>query len=530
MHISSTAKDGLSWIDCASLLGYLALVFAFGLSFYRRRSSVGEYFIASRQIPTVIVVMGLSAALLSGISYLGVPSYSFRVNLVPAATLFAAPLAFIIVSRAILPFLFKLEVVTAYEYLERRFGPSVRLLASLLFLTSRMLWLTLVTYGPTVALKTIVPIKLPLAVQSAFRGIHVDPAIGFWVLAIGIAGTIFTMLGGMRSVMWTDSLQFLVLMAGLVGMLWLALDRSGLSLAAAWDVAGQDGHTRLFDFRFDWKEGTFWAAITGGLFLYLADFGADQLAVQRYLAAKSMQAAQASALLTLAVSIPISIILFVVGLVLFAFYKAHPSPELTALMQKTPDVLVPWFYRFEMPPGLAGLMLGTILTATTSCLTAGLNSLSASTSIDLYQARFAPRASSAELVRFGRWATVVWGAVICVAAFYVGNLGAGLMELSWMFLGLSATFNIGIFLCAVFLPWVGVRALWCGVAAGAAVSATIVLLGFHWLWYYSLGAVSIMVVAGLSGFLLPRPSASATDGLTYWSRGRTMRSLDDVSV
>src|SRR4051794_8069296 len=108
--MTSTVKDGLSWMDCASLAGYLVLVFAFGLSFYRRRSTVGEYFVASRQIPTVIVVIGLSAALLSGISYLGVPSYSFRVNLVPAATLFAAPLAFVIVSRAILPFLFKLEV------------------------------------------------------------------------------------------------------------------------------------------------------------------------------------------------------------------------------------------------------------------------------------------------------------------------------------------------------------------------------------------------------------------------------------
>jgi hypothetical protein len=99
-----------------------------------------------------------------------------------------------------------------------------------------------------------------------------------------------------------------------------------------------------------------------------------------------------------------------------------------------------------------------------------------------------------------------------------------------MFLGLSATFNIGIFLTAVFLPWVGTRALWCGVAAGTVSSTIIVLLGFHWLWYYSLGAISIMLVAGLSGFLLPQPPASATEGLTYWSRGRGMRSSDGVKV
>ncbi len=519
----SISAGRLPWIDGAVLAAYLVVIISIGLSFYRRKSDVREYFVASRQLPMPIVVMGLAAALLSGISYLGVPSYSFRVDIVPAATLLAAPLAFFIVSRALLPFFFKLEVVTAYEYLERRFGPSVRLLASVLFLASRMLWLTLVSYGPAVALKTILPISPPAPVEAAFRWLHIDPAIGFWVFAIGLAGTIYTMVGGMRAVMWTDSIQFVILFAGLVGMLWLAVHRSGASLSQVWEIAHRAGRTRLFNFAFSWTEGTFWAAITGGLFLTLGDFGTDQLAVQRYLAAKSMKEAQGSAMLSLVVNVPIMLILYAAGFVLFVFYSLRPNPELAALMQKTPDVLLPWFYRYEMPPGVAGLMLGTILTATMSCLTAGINSLSASTSIDLYQARFAQRASSSELVRFGRRATVVWGAVISIAAAYVGNLGAGLMELSWILLGLSATLNIGIFLCAIFLPRVGTAALWCGITAGAVVSTIIVVLGFHWLWYYSLGALSMMLVASSAAILLPHPQQSATEGLTYWSRARQMQ-------
>ena len=97
------------------------------------------------------------------------------------------------------------------------------------------------------------------------------------------------------------------------------------------------------------------------------------------------------------------------------------------------------------------------------------------------------------------------------------------MELSWIFLGLSATLNIGVFLTAIFLPWVGTRALWCGAVAGLAVSVVIVTLGFHWLWYYSFGALSLMLVAGVAGLVVERPSAQAVDGLTYWTRQRKLQ-------
>src|SRR5438552_4246953 len=111
----------LSWIDYAVLLGYVAIIFAIGSSFYRKHTDVRDYFVASREIPTFVVVIGLAASLMSAISYLGIPSYAYRINLVPAATLIAAPIALFIVAKALLPFYFKLNVLTSYEYLERRF-------------------------------------------------------------------------------------------------------------------------------------------------------------------------------------------------------------------------------------------------------------------------------------------------------------------------------------------------------------------------------------------------------------------------
>lgn len=516
----------LSGIDYVVLLGYVTVIFVIGSSFYRTHSDVKDYFVASREIPTLVVVIGLAASLMSAISYLGVPSYAYRVNLVPAATLIAAPIALLIVAKALLPFFFKLNVVTSYEYLERRFGYSVRLLASCLFLLARMLWLTLVSYGPAVALKATIPVSLPAAVQSAFRHLHIDPVIGFWVLALGTIGTVYTMLGGMRALMWTDLLQFLILFGGLLGALFVVFRGTGLDAAGAWSLARRAGRTQLFDFRLNWSEGTFWAALVGGVFLWLGDFGVDQLAVQRYLSARSLRQSQHSVLISFLVNMPLTLLLYAMGIVLFAYYTTFPDPALNRLMQQNPDVLLPFFYLRSMPPGVLGLMLATILAATMSCLTAGINSLSASTVLDIYSRRAARRGGGASLVTAGRWATILWGVVITVAASYVGNIGGGLMELSWTFLGLSATLNIGIFLTAIFLPWVGTRALWCGAAAGLAVSVGIVVRGFHWLWYYSFGALSLMLVAGVAGLLMQRPGAQAIDGLTYWTRRRELRSTD----
>jgi len=515
--------SALSLVDIVVLLGYIGIVFALGSAFYRKHSDASDYFVASREIPTFVVVIGLAASLMSAISYLGIPSYAYRINLVPAATLIAAPIALLIVAKALLPFFFKLNVLTSYEYLERRFGYSVRVLASCLFLIARMLWLTLVCYGPAVAMKITVPISLPSSVRDGFRILHIDPAIGFWVFTLGAIGTGYTMLGGMRALMWTDLLQFVILFGGLVGALFVVLHGTGLTVAGVWSLASTAGRTQLFDFNLNWREGTFWAALLGGVFLWLGDFGVDQLAVQRYLSAKSLRQSQHSVLISLLVNLPLSLLLYAIGIVLFAYYRTFPDPALDQLMQRNPDVLLPFFYLHRMPPGVLGLMLATILAATMSCLTAGINSLSASSVIDLYGHHAGGGGAPPSLVTVGRWATVFWGAVITIAASYVGNLGGGLMELSWIFLGLSATLNIGIFLTAIFLPWVGTRALWCGAVAGLAVSVGIVTLGFHWLWYYSFGALSLMLVAGVVGLFVERPSTRAVDGLTYWTRQRKLQ-------
>ncbi|MCI0621477.1 MAG: sodium/solute symporter [Acidobacteria bacterium] len=511
-----------------TLGGYIFAMVAIGAAFYRKESSLSEYFVASRQIPTIVVVLGTSAALLSGISYLGIPSYAYRVNLIPFATVLGMPIALLILSHILLPFFFKLEVVTVYEYLERRFDPSIRLLSSILFLLTRMAWLALLTYGPALVLKVATPVPIPSWALKTTELLGLDPQIAIWVLVVGISCTFYTVLGGMRAVMWTDVAQFLLLFGGLVVALGYAISQVDGGAVQAWQIAHQAGRTRIFDFSFSWTNGTFWAAMIGGVFLWLGDMGTDQLTVQRYLSAKSLRHSQQGVFFQMLLQPPVLFLLYGVGLALFAYYQQHPDLTVQNIVNKSPDALLPLFYLQHMIPGLTGLMLAAILAATMSSLTAGINSLSAATVVDLYRRHLAPASSPEQSVKIGRLTTVAWGLQITLLALYIDRLGQGLMEMSFTFMGLTATLSIGIFLTAIFLPQVNTRSLWIGVVAGTGMTIMAVANGFHWLWYYPIGATSLFTVAGLMGLFSERPPPHSISGLTYWTRDHPLLPLQET--
>jgi solute carrier family 5 (sodium-coupled monocarboxylate transporter), member 8/12 len=512
----------LHWLDYLTLGGYILAMVVIGAAFYRKESSVSEYFVASRQMPTLVVVLSVSAALLSGISYLGTPSYAYRVNLIPFATILGMPIALLILSHVLLPFFFKLEVVTVYEYLERRFDPSIRLLSSILFLISRMAWLALLTYGPALVLKVATPLPIPSWCLKTSELFGLDPQIAIWVLVVGISCTFYTVLGGMRAVMWTDAAQFLLLFGGLVVALGYAISQVDGGAIQAWRIAHEAGRTRIFDFSFSWTDGTFWAAMIGGIFLWLGDMGTDQLTVQRYLSAKSLRHSQQGVFFQMLLQPPILLLLYGVGLALFAYYQQHPDLMVQNILDESPDALLPLFYLQHMIPGLTGLMLAAILAATMSSLTAGINSLSAATVVDLYRRHLAPAASTEQSVKIGRITTIAWGLQITLLALYIGRLGQGLMEMSYTFMGLTATLSIGIFLTAIFLPQVNTRSLWIGVAAGTVMTIIAVANGIHWLWYYPIGAASLFIVAGLTGLFSEAPPLHSISGLTYWTRHQSL--------
>jgi sodium-coupled monocarboxylate transporter 8/12 len=292
----------------------------------------------------------------------------------------------------------------------------------------------------------------------------------------------------------------------------------------AWRIAHEAGRTQVFDFSLSWQEGTFWAAAIGGIFLWLGDMGTDQLSVQRYLSARSLSHGQRGVVYQILLQPFVSFLLFAVGLALFAYYHQHPDLTVQKTLKQFPDALLPLFFLQHMPPGITGLMLAAILAATMSSLTAGINSLSAATVVDLYRRHINPASSAEKSVKIGRMTTMMWGLLITLQALYVGRLGQGLTEMSYTFLGLTATLSIGVFLTAIFLPQVSTRSLWIGLGFATVITTAAVVGGVHWLWYYPLGAVSLFVFAGMTSRFSTPPPARSISGLTYWTKDQPVLS------
>src|SRR5690349_6732683 len=287
---------------------YLLLTSGVGLLFARQKDTK-EYLLANRSMGYIIVGVSVLAAFFSGISYLAYPSeiYSHGIGFFFAGVSFliATPLTTII----FLPFYCRSRFYTAYQYLEQRFAVQVRVLASSLFIVQVLIRLALATYAPALALEQVT--GLP---------------IWFTILCTGILTTCYTAFGGIKAVIWTDVMQFVVLMGGQLLILLVAVAHVPGGIQSVFEIARDNGkfHVSL-DFNPNVRI-TLWGALLGGTFLNLVQMAADQIAVQRYLTATSLREAQRALWLKLGLIMPVLVTFALTGLVLFAFYHTRGDP------------------------------------------------------------------------------------------------------------------------------------------------------------------------------------------------------------
>lgn len=351
------------------------------------------------------VAISLVAADMSAISYMGAPAWTFQHNLELVWSswtyLFVAP----IVMFLFMPFYSRFNFYTAYEYLERRFDLKTRLLGSVLFLLVRGSHVAIVIYAPSLILSLIT--GLPLA---------------GCVLIMGGCTTLYTTLGGMKAVIWTDVMQFTILIAGLCAVVWLSVARIPGGLHTVYSIAGDAGRLSLFNFSTDLSQiTTFWAAAIGGGFMALSTLGTDQAYLQRYFTTKNLKEGQRSILLDALIIVPVSLMLYSVGPVLYTFYHFHPH-ELAGLPNM--DALLPFFVVNELGGWFSGLVIASIFAASMAVMSAGINALTTATTMDFYKRLIRPDCSDAETVLVGRLGTIGWGAAATLAALFAHRLGS----------------------------------------------------------------------------------------------------------
>lgn len=301
-------------LDWAVVAAYLTWVIWDGLRQARRSKDVEGYLLASRSLPWWLVGLSVMATQLSAITMIGTTGQAYANGMRFLQYYFALPIAMIILSVTLVPFFHRANVFTAYQYLETRFDSKVRTFTALLFLFSR-------------SLSTAVVISAPAVVMSVILGLNVTVTC----LLIGLPTTVFTMFGGVRAVAYTDVKQMFAVIASLVTaviVLMLGLPHS-VSVGDALRVAGTTGRLQIFDFRLDFHEQyTFWSGTVAALFLYLSYFGTDQSQVQRYLAAKSVDEARSSLMVSAFWKIPLQALVLIVGVFMFTFYLFSQPPML----------------------------------------------------------------------------------------------------------------------------------------------------------------------------------------------------------
>jgi SSS family solute:Na+ symporter len=301
----------LDWLVVAA---YLVWVVADGLKRTKASDEVKGYFLANRSLPWWAVGLSVMATQLSAITLVGTTGQGYRDGLRFVQFYFGLPIAMLILSVTVVPFFHRANVYTAYEYLEQRFDAKTRTLTSLLFLLSRGLSCGVIVAAPAVILSIVLGWNLTVT-----------------VLAIGLPTAVYTMLGGVQAVTWTDVKQMAVIVAGVVAaivVLVLGLPED-VSVADALYFAGSTGRMQALDFRFTLTETyTFWSGLIGGLFLMLSYFGCDQSQVQRYLTAKSPEEGRQSLMMSAYAKIPLQAVILLTGVLVFTFYLFTRPPML----------------------------------------------------------------------------------------------------------------------------------------------------------------------------------------------------------
>ncbi len=301
-------------LDWIVVVAYLTWIVYDGLRRSQGTDKVDGYFLANRSLPWWAVGLSVMATQMSAVTLVGTTGQAYATGLRFVQLYFGLPLAMVILSLTVVPFFTRARVYTAYEYLEKRFDVRTRSLAALLFLVGRALSLGVTLAAPSVVMSAILGWTLPVT-----------------VLAICVPMILYTTIGGVQAVAWTDVKQMFVVVGGMCAAVAILLYGilHNVGLGEALSLAGATGRLKAIDFRFDPRETyTFWSGTLGGLFLMLSYFGCDQSQVQRYLTARSVDEARHSLLMSGYVKIPLQLLILLSGVLVFVFYLFETPPML----------------------------------------------------------------------------------------------------------------------------------------------------------------------------------------------------------
>lgn len=476
-----TNHASFGWLNYAVLFLYLLVLVVMGFMLSRKQTTTHDFFNAGNRIPWWAAGLSIFGTQLSAITFMAIPAKTFATDwlyfFLNMTIIMIAP--FII--KYFLPFFRRYNLTTAYEYLEMRFNLVTRLIGSTMYILLQLGRVGIVLLLPSLALSLVSGIDVHLC-----------------ILTMGILSIIYTVLGGIEAVIWTDVIQVIVLLGGaLLALVLLFLDLGYDEISTC--VTDYE-KMKIFDLSFDLSNPTLWVVVIGGLATNVVQYGSDQTVIQRYLTTKDESSAASGILTGAWLTVPATFIFFTVGTLLFVFYKNNPA-SLQPALEKT-DAIFPWYIVNNLPDGVSGLLIAAIFAASMSSLDSSMNSVSSVITTDFYR-RLLPSRTEANYLRLARWITLIIGAFGTGVALLMASAGiASLWDQFNLIIGLFAGGLGGVFVLGIFFK----KSNSMGAIAGLLVSGAIQFYvsqftNIHFLLYAFTGMVSCILCGYLVSLL-----------------------------
>lgn len=446
----------LPFIDLAVIAVYMLAMIGVGMYFSRRNKNSDQFTKASGKIPGWAIGLSIYATFLSSNTFLGVPGKAFGSNWNAFVFSISMPLAAWIASKYFVPFYRNTGEISAYTHLEKRFGPWARTYTVICFLLTQFARMGSIFFGIALSLQALTGFSM----QSI-------------MIVMGICIIIYTVLGGIEAVIWTEVAQGVIKTLGALLILFLVVKEIPGGFATVIDVAKADHKTSLGSLSPNFTESTFWVVLFYGFFINLNNFGMDQNYIQRYHTAQTSRQASKSIWLCVWIYVPASFLFFVIGTALYAFYQTQPglidpvklqvaaerlgasvtSPEVEQLAASLTsadygDKVLPFFMVNNIPTGLVGLIVSALLSAAMSTISSNMNASATVFTVDIYQKYFKPDITDKRKLYLLHVSTIAFGVIgLCTGLAMIGS--KSLLDIWWELSGIFAGGMLGLFLLGI---------------------------------------------------------------------------------
>ncbi|PWJ58159.1 SSS family transporter [Dyadobacter jejuensis] len=463
VFLNNLLGQRLEVLDWAIIIFYALGMILIGWFYSRKIKTSEDYLLGGRKMNSTAIGISLFATLLSTLSYLSYPGEMIKHGPAVLLSVLAFPLIYFIAGYWLIPRIMALNVTSAYEILELRFGLSIRMFAIFMFLVLRFFWMATIIYVTVnIALRAIIP----------FEEAYV-PLIGLLLMVITI---IYTTMGGLKAVVVTDVIQTCVFLIGAIVSILVVVINLGsfaeiipLEWPAHWD-------------ELQWELDTSKRSTLGNIFLattvwYVCTTGSDQLAIQRYLSTENVATARKSFRISLYSNVLANILLAIVGLAMVAYFtKNQALMEAGQTIYGQADQLFPKFILIGLPTGMSGLVIAGLLSAAMSSMSSGLNSVSTVLSEDIFNRFRTRKLSASAALKEVKWISYGTGFVVILLSLFIANVSGNLYDVIMKVVNLLVAPLFVLFFMALFIPFATERAT---LLAGLASVAAAVAIAFY---------------------------------------------------